>query len=185
MKFAGLKTLDMKVFRDARGVFVKPFHEGLFRELGLETDFKEDFYSVSAKGVLRGLHFQTPPEDHSKLVYCSRGSVLDVALDLRVGSPSYGETFSIELNDTNGKAVFIPKGFAHGFVALTDDATVHYKVSTVHAPANDSGILFSSIGFDWSKALGSLKTPTVSERDRGFQKLADFKSPFTYEGTAR
>lgn len=182
MNFAGLETIDMKVFRDARGVFVKPFHLGLFRELGLTTEFKEDFYSVSAKGVLRGLHFQIPPEDHSKLIYCSRGRVLDVAVDLRIGSPSFGKTFSIELSEANGKALYLPPGMAHGFVSLTDDATVHYKVSTMHSVAHDKGILWSSIDFDWSAAVGSNKAPIVSERDAAFEKLSDYKSPFKFEG---
>ncbi len=182
MNFAGLKTVDMKVFRDARGLFVKPFHFGLFQELGLATDFKEDFYSVSAKGVLRGLHFQIPPEDHSKLIYCSRGRVLDVAVDLRNGSPSFGKTFSVELSEANAKALYLPTGMAHGFVSLTDDATVHYKVSTMHSSAHDTGILWSSIDFDWAAALGSIKAPIVSDRDAAFGKLSEFKSPFKFEG---
>lgn len=175
----------MKVFRDERGLFIKPFHAGLFAELGLETDFKEDFYSVSKKGVLRGFHFQTPPEQHSKLVYCSRGSILDVVVDLRVGSNSYGECSSLELSESNGKALFIPEGMAHAFLALSDEATVHYKVSTVHAPAFDSGLLWSSVGFDWSSYLSGRSQPIVSPRDAGFQALKDFTSPFKFSAGDR
>lgn len=182
MKFAGLKSLELKMFKDQRGVFVKPFHEGLFAELGLETVFKEDFYSVSKKGVLRGFHFQIPPHDHSKLIYCSRGAVVDVALDLRVGSPSYGECFSTELTESNGRALYIPSGMAHAFLSLIDDSTVHYKVSTIHVPSHDTGILWSSVEFDWHEALGKNETIVTSERDSKFSELSDFVSPFFFSG---
>lgn len=160
---------------DRRGRFVKVFHERIFEERGLETKFAEEFYTVSAQGVIRGMHFQRPPADHAKLVYCVHGAVFDVVLDLRVGSPAYGQCEAFELNAENGEFVYIPKGLAHGFCALTDESTLVYKVSTVHSPENDCGVLWNSIGVDWP-----VREPILSTRDQGFAPLADFESPFRY-----
>lgn len=163
---------------DRRGRFVKVFHQRIFEERGLETQFAEEFYTVSARGVIRGMHFQRPPADHAKLVYCVHGAVLDVVLDLRVGSPAYGQCAAFELNAENGEFVYIPQGLAHGFCALTDESTLVYKVSTVHSPENDCGVLWNSIGVDWP-----VREPILSVRDQGFAPLAAFKSPFHYTGS--
>lgn len=176
-KLKGCLKLIPKTFVDQRGQFTKVFHEKTFKDLGLETTFKEEYFSVSYRGVLRGMHFQTPPEDHVKLVYCSQGSVLDVVLDIRRGSPTYGQVEAFELTGNKGECLYIPKGFAHGFYTLSESATMVYKVSTMHSPSNDEGILWSSFGMKWPN-----QHPTLSQRDSSFAPLDDFRSPFTYHG---
>lgn len=161
----------MRVY-DPRGVFVKTYHEGLYRELGISLEIREEFYSVSRKDVIRGMHFQLPPHEHDKLVYCTRGAVRDVLLDLRKGL-GYGQVSSVDVSDVNGHIVFIPKGVAHGFVSLTDEALMLYKTSTVHAPESDCGILWDSFGFDWGVAM-----PVISARDQQHQAFSEFASPF-------
>jgi dTDP-4-dehydrorhamnose 3,5-epimerase len=160
-------------FHDARGLFLKTYHEATFRALGLCTDWREEFVSTSAKGVLRGMHFQVPPEQHTKLVICLAGRVLDVVLDLRAGSPTYGACASVELSPERANALYVPAGFAHGFLALEDGSTMLYKVSSMHAPAQDQGLRWDSIGFDWP-----ITAPILSMRDAGFGALADFQTPF-------
>jgi dTDP-4-dehydrorhamnose 3,5-epimerase/CDP-3, 6-dideoxy-D-glycero-D-glycero-4-hexulose-5-epimerase len=157
---------------DERGIFVKTFHADLFTGLGITFDIREEFYSTSKKGVLRGMHFQLPPHDHDKLVLCTEGRVLDVLLDLRSG-PGYGRTAAVELTDENLFEVFIPKGVAHGFLALSDDALMLYKTSSVHAPSADSGIQWNSFGFDWGIA-----DPITSKRDKGHPAFEAFVTPF-------
>ncbi|MBJ6727756.1 dTDP-4-dehydrorhamnose 3,5-epimerase family protein [Geomesophilobacter sediminis] len=164
-------------FRDDRGSFVKTFHHGLFTELGLNTDWREEYYSVSHPRVLRGLHFQLPPHDHEKLVYCSAGGVLDVVLDLRRDSPSYGRHELFELNAERANLLYLPKGVAHGFYVTDGPATMLYKVATVYAPAHDTGIRWDSAGIPWPDA-----DPVISQRDRSFAPLAEFVSPFTMGG---
>lgn len=169
----GLQVIRPLVFQDARGSFVKTFHVGLFRECGLEFEPREEFFTTSAKGVLRGMHFQLPPAAHSKLVYCIAGRVLDVVLDLRKSSPTFGRFCSRELSATNREMFFIPVGFAHGFLALDDGATMVYQTSTVHSPVQDAGVRWDSFGFDWP-----VKNPVLSERDKSFPESRDFPSPF-------
>jgi dTDP-4-dehydrorhamnose 3,5-epimerase len=175
--FPGCFQLVPDIRRDERGSFVKVFHEDIFRQHGLRTDFAEEYYSVSRQRVLRGLHFQTPPREHAKLVYCVQGSVLDVAVDLRVGSPTYGQHIEYTLSDDNAHMLYLPAGVAHGFYTLSPQALMMYKVTSTYAPENDSGILWSSIGIDWPDA-----DPILSERDRRFAALADFASPFSFQG---
>jgi dTDP-4-dehydrorhamnose 3,5-epimerase len=158
---------------DERGTFVKTFHTERFAELGLPVDWLEEYYSNSHRGVIRGMHFQTPPHDHEKLVYCMQGRVLDVVVDLRKASPTFGRHMSVELDAARGHGLLIPKGMAHGFLALTADVLMAYKVTTVYAPANDAGIRWDSFGFDWG-----VDQPIVSARDRAHPALADFHSPF-------
>jgi dTDP-4-dehydrorhamnose 3,5-epimerase len=158
---------------DARGRFLKLYHEPSFRALGLAVDWPEDFVSVSGKGVIRGMHFQAPPFEHVKLVTCLAGRVLDVVLDLRADSATYGQCAALELSAAAGNGLYIPAGFAHGFLALEEDALVHYKVSCAYAPDHDHGILASSIPFAWPVA-----SPILSNRDRAFPALADFVTPF-------
>lgn len=159
-------------FEDQRGSFVKTYHEGLCKTLGVNLDIQEEFYSVSRKDVIRGMHFQLPPHEHDKLVYCTRGAVTDVLLDLRTG-PGYGRVVSAELSGKNAHLVFIPKGIAHGFAALTDETLMLYKTSTAHAPEADCGIRWDSFGFDWDIA-----EPIISARDQQHSLFADFVSPF-------
>ncbi|MEI9959673.1 MAG: dTDP-4-dehydrorhamnose 3,5-epimerase [Limisphaerales bacterium] len=172
-KLPGLQIIRPRIFRDERGSFVKTFHAGQFRELGLEFEPQEEFFSTSAKGVLRGMHFQLPPAAHIKLVYCIAGGVLDVVLDLRKNSPTFGHTCACELSAANREMLFIPVGFAHGFLALEDGATMVYQTSTVHSPTHDAGVRWDSFGFDWP-----MKHPLLSERDKKFPALRDFHSPF-------
>lgn len=163
-------------FTDDRGSFVKTFHHDIFHQQGLETDWREDYYSVSRKGVLRGLHFQLPPHDHAKLVYSTEGRVLDAVLDLRIGSPAYGQHVLFELTAETANMIYLPKGVAHGFYTLSNRATMMYKVSTVYVPACDTGILWNSAGIPWPDSH-----PVVSQRDKSLPALSDFTdNPFRY-----
>lgn len=167
------------VFGDSRGVFAKLFQDTLFREAGVETRFPEWACSRSTRGVVRGLHFQVPPVAQDKLVYCVRGEVLDVAVDLRKGSPTYGcfETFLLDDRDFHG--VFVPKGFAHGFAALSDVAVVSYLMSAEYSQEHDAGILWSSLPIDWP-----FEDPILSDKDRNLVPFDRFDSPWTYEPTS-
>lgn len=170
---AGCFEIQPRIFEDSRGRFIKPFQQSWMLEHGLEGGFSEDFYSVSAKGVLRGLHFQEPPHDQAKLVYCTRGAAFDVAVDLRRHSKTYGRFQAFELTAAKGNSLYLPKGFAHGFYALEDGTTIVYKVSAEYSPAHDKGVLWSSLGIPWPNP-----SPVVSVRDAAFPKLADYVSPF-------
>ena len=170
---SGCYELQPIVRADSRGKFVKTFHTEYFAENGLETSFPEQYYSVSRKGVLRGMHFQLPPHAHSKIVYCTAGSILDVALDLRTGSPTYAKHISLEISADKGNMLYLPEGLAHGFYSVTE-ATVAYNVGTVYNPESDAGILWSSIGMEWPNT-----NPYLSERDTTFPTLNEFQSPFT------
>lgn len=172
-KLSGCYKFNPKVIGDQRGRFVKIFHEPSYATLGLETKFAEEYYSVSHKNVIRGLHFQVPPMDHVKMVYCLEGHALDVVLDLRVGSPTYGQFEMFELNAINSSSIYIPKGMAHGFCALSENTVMVYKVSTVYSPEHDAGILWNSVGIPWP-----ISEAVLSTRDQSFPTLADFKSPF-------
>jgi dTDP-4-dehydrorhamnose 3,5-epimerase len=171
----GVKILKPFVFADTRGDFVKPFHEGQLAEHGISMAVKEEFFSTSQTGVLRGMHFQLPPHAHQKLVYCITGRVLDVLLDLRTDSPSYGSCAAFELSAANRHLVYIPVGFAHGFLCLEDNSCLVYKTDAVHAPSADSGILWNSFGFEWP--LNGID-PVISSRDLTHPAFANFASPF-------
>ena len=159
--------------RDHRGRFVKPFHQDDFRENGLELEIREEYYSVSRKNVLRGLHFQLPPMATVKVVTCVSGSILDAVLDLRVDSPTYGRHFTAELSEAKGNLLFIPKGLAHGFHTLSDEAIVLYLCSEVYSQEHDSGLRWNSAGIEWR-----VKDPFVSEKDSGLPAMDQFDSPF-------
>ncbi|SMC39080.1 dTDP-4-dehydrorhamnose 3,5-epimerase [Sporomusa malonica] len=178
-KIPGCFELLPDVHCDHRGVFVKTFHEEIFSNYGLITSFAEEYYSGSHKKVLRGLHFQAPPMDHIKMVYCVQGSVLDVVVDLRVGSPTYGQFEAFQLSADLHNMIYIPRGLAHGFYVQSEYAIMLYKVTTVYSPEHDCGISWSSIGYSWPDS-----TPIISARDSDFIDLKDFKSPFRYEGSA-
>ena len=171
----GCFELQPRVLTDARGDFVKTFHQDWFQEHGLRTDWVEQYYTKSRKGVLRGLHFQLPPHDHAKLVYCTAGEVMDVALDLRKGSPSFGRHVCLTLRAASGNLMYLASGLAHGFYTLSDSATMVYNVTSVYSPACDSGIRWDSAGIAWPD-----QAPTLSERDQGFVGLGSFDSPFRF-----
>ena len=175
-KLAGCYKFSPKIIGDVRGRFVKIFHEPSYTALGLETNFAEEYYSVSHNNVIRGLHFQVPPMDHVKMVYCLEGHALDVVLDLRVGSPTYGQFEMFELNSFNSSSIYIPKGMAHGFCALSENTIMVYKVSTVYSPTHDAGILWNSVGIQWPTT-----EVIMSARDQNFPTLEHFESPFIYE----
>jgi dTDP-4-dehydrorhamnose 3,5-epimerase len=176
----GVVELRPVVVRDWRGTFAKTFHRDLFAAHGLRTDFVEEYYSVSHARVLRGLHFQLPPHDHAKLVYCAEGSVLDVALDLRVGSPTFGEHVRRELDAVAGLCLYLPPGLAHGFYVLQAPAIMVYNQTSVYVHSHDAGVRWDSAGIAWPDA-----DPVLSDRDRDFPALADFRSPFTFTPAAR
>lgn len=171
----GVYEIEMFHAQDERGSFTKSFHRQTLEAHQLNGDFRESYFSVSSPGAIRGMHFQLPPHDHQKLVYCNAGALLDVVLDLRKGSPTYGKTASFELSGENHKALYIPTGIAHGFKAVKENTMMTYLTGTEYAPEHDAGIRFDSFGFDWSEPR-----PIVSERDRRFPKFTNFESPFTF-----
>jgi len=177
LRVPGVVEILPRVFADARGTFVKTFRSDFPAEYGIATVYAEEYYSVSKRGVLRGMHFQLPPHDHDKLVYCTAGEVLDAVLDLRVGSPTYGEAATVTLTGERANMLFIPRGCAHGFYTLSESATMMYKVTSVYAPQHDAGIRFDSAAIEWPAG-----EPIMSDRDKGFPALRDFASPFRYEG---
>ncbi len=168
-----VRELRPKLFSDVRGLFVKTFVRTEFARLGLRTDFAESYYSLSHERVVRGMHFQTPPHDHAKLVYCLTGRVLDVVVDLRRREATYGHVSTTEISSDIGNLLYIPPGFAHGFLVLEAPAIMLYHVTSEYAPAADAGFRWDSIGFNWPEPC-----PVVSARDAGFQSFADFISPF-------
>ena len=166
---------------DARGWFTEPYNRATFAALRIETVFVQDNHSYSALAfTLRGLHFQTPPRAQEKLVRCIRGRVFDVALDVRRGSPSYGRWVGAELSAANGDQLFIPTGFAHGFVTLEPDCEVTYKCSDSYAPDHDGGVRWDSAGIDWPIPAGVALA--LSDKDEVQPPLAGFDSPFSYDG---
>lgn len=178
MKFVTTLMKDVFVinshyFADERGTLVKPFEYNEYSSKGLQCNYEETFYSVSKKGVLRGFHFQLPPKTSEKLVWVSHGIILDAVLDLRTRSETYNRIFSIELSAKNHKAVYLPKGMAHAFCVLSNEATVHYQVSNGYSPDNETGIKWNSVNFNWP-----VENPIVSERDNDLPDLKSFKSPF-------
>lgn len=174
-KLAGVYIVEPPAFQDGRGTLVKVFLHQTFVEQKIPLNIRESYYSISHKHVIRGMHFQVPPHDHSKLVYVSRGSITDVVLDIRAGSPTYGKYITLELSEDNHRMVFIPVGFAHGFLATQDNSCVVYSQSTMRVSEAEGGIHIDSFGLDWGVAQ-----PILSKRDQAFPTLAEFKTPFTY-----
>jgi dTDP-4-dehydrorhamnose 3,5-epimerase len=162
---------------DDRGMFLKTFQIDAFESAGLAVRFAEEYFTLSKKGVLRGMHFQVPPYDHAKVASCLSGSVFDVVLDLRVGSPTFGKAESVVLDRDGHCQIYIAPGIAHGFYALTDDVLMYYRVTSLYAPQYDMGVQWRSVPVVWPNA-----TPTLSVRDAGFPAIEDFVSPFRYEG---
>lgn len=180
-KIKDVLIIEPKVFKDSRGYFFESFSQREFDEkvtsiLGHTIKFVQDNESMSIYGVMRGLHFQRPPFTQSKLVRCVKGAVLDVAVDIRKGSPTYGQHVAVELTEDNHRQFFIPKGFAHGFAVLSETAVFQYKCDEFYHPEADGGIsiLDDSLGIDWritDKAI-------LSEKDTKHPLLKDFNSPF-------
>lgn len=170
-----LKILEPKIFEDIRGQFVKTFTDEFFKLQGLDINIKETYYSISHKNVIRGMHFQIPPDEHIKLVYVPQGEIIDVVLDIRKNSPSYGKFFEIKLSAENRKVLIIPKGLAHGFKSLKNNTNVTYMQTSCYSPNNDKGINYNSFGFDWK-----CSNPKLSDRDLSFPSLNDFITPFVY-----
>lgn len=169
----GCLELRPNVVKDERGMFVKIFQRDQFRAAGMAVDFAECFQSVSRKGALRGLHFQRPPADHDKLVYCASGEIFDAVLDLRGDSPAYGRHAAFWLDALRCNVLYIPRGLAHGFQVVSDEAVIVYLVTSTHSPLHDDGIRWDSAGIPWP-----IPRPIVSSRDTAFGALSDFKSPF-------
>lgn len=176
----GLKIIEPRVFTDARGYFFESYSLRLFDEEVAKTVFVQDNESKSVKGVIRGLHFQRPPFAQAKLVRCVQGAVLDIAVDIRKGSPTYGQHVAVELSEDNHRQFYIPHGFAHGFAVLSEEAVFQYKCDNYYCPECDGGIsLFDdSLGIDWHI---DLKDAILSEKDHRHPLLKDFDSPFLFQ----
>lgn len=176
----GVVIIEPKVFKDARGYFFESFSQREFEERVSKINFVQDNESMSSYGVMRGLHFQCPPYTQSKLVRCVKGAVLDVAVDIRKGSPTFGQHVAVELTEDNHRQFFVPRGFAHGFAVLSETAVFQYKCDNFYAPKADGGISIKddSLGIDW-------KIPTdkalLSEKDTHHVCLKDFDSPFSID----
>ena len=173
-KLDGCLQIELPFFQDQRGDFIKTYQGSAFESFGINFKCAEEFVTTSSRNVIRGMHFQIPPFDHEKMVYCLSGKVKDVVLDIRTGSETYGLFEIFELDGNCPTAIYIPKGFAHGFRALEDNSVMSYRVSTEHDSATDLGIHWSSFGCDWG-----ITEPVVSLRDDAHQPLHKFKSPFT------
>ena len=175
----GVVIIEPRLFKDDRGYFFESFSEREFNTQVREVKFVQDNESMSSYGIMRGLHFQRPPYTQSKLVRCVKGAVLDVAVDIRKGSPTYGQYVAVELTEENHRQFFVPRGFAHGFAVLSETAIFQYKCDNFYHPEADGGIsiLDDSLGIDW-------RIPTdhaiLSEKDTKHPLLKDFDSPFDF-----
>lgn len=149
-----------KIFSDHRGVSIKPYNVDIFKAMGVIHDFAEDLMVTSHKGVVRGLHFQKPPYEQAKLIWCIKGSIFDVAADLRMNMPGFGNIRCFSIDSKKHNIVYIPAGFAHGYQVLEDDTIVYYKMSSVYSPEYESGIRYDSLGIQWP-----VENPVLSEKD--------------------
>ncbi|MCM0755164.1 dTDP-4-dehydrorhamnose 3,5-epimerase [Desulfovibrio aminophilus] len=177
-EFPGLLLIEPRVFRDARGFFLETWSREAFRAAGLDVDFVQDNHGHSGvAGVLRGFHFQRPPKAQAKLVWVARGAVLDLALDLRRGSPTYGRVFRQELSSRNHLRLFLPRGFAHAYLTLEPGTDFCYKVDAPYAPETEGGILWNDPDLDcrWPVA-----EPVLSDKDLLHGRLRDFETPFVF-----
>ena len=171
----GLIIFEPEIYKDNRGSFFESWNVKKFKDIGIDDHFVQDNQSNSSKGILRGLHFQKPPNAQAKLVRVIRGSVLDVAVDLRSNSSTYGKHYCIVLSDKNFKSFYIPKGFAHGFVALEDNTIFSYKCSDMYNKESEGCLLWNDqdLGIDWN-----INNPIISQKDMQGQHFNDFKSKF-------
>ena len=179
-KLDSVVIIEPKIFDDARGYFFESFSQREFEEKVRKINFVQDNESMSSYGVMRGLHFQRPPFTQSKLVRCVKGAVLDVAVDIRKGSPTYGQHVAVELTEYNHRQFFVPRGFAHGFAVLSKTAIFQYKCDNFYAPQADSGVSIKDekLGIDWQIPIDKA---LLSEKDTLRECLKDFDSPFTYD----
>lgn len=173
----GLLVIEPQVFRDARGYFVETYNEERYQQAGITARFVQDNQSCSSYGVVRGLHFQRPPYTQAKLVCCTQGRVLDVAVDLRKDSKTYGQWYSVELSEENKRQFFIPRGFAHGFSVLSEKAVFTYKCDNLYHPEADGGILLSDpdLKIDWRIPENER---ILSDKDTKHPLLKDLNNPF-------
>jgi dTDP-4-dehydrorhamnose 3,5-epimerase len=176
LSIPGCYEITPPVYKDHRGVFTKTFNADVFGVYGLQNVFKEQYYTHSNQGVLRGLHFQIPPADHAKLVCCLKGEVLDVMLDLRVGSPKYAQHEKIRLSSASSNTVYLPAGIAHGFYTISDSLLL-YNTTTSYARELDCGIRWDSLDIQWTSG----GVPIISKRDSELPLFNEFISPFTYK----
>ncbi|HCP40227.1 MAG TPA: dTDP-4-dehydrorhamnose 3,5-epimerase [Cryomorphaceae bacterium] len=173
-----LFLIEPRIFGDHRGYFFESYNKDDFERAGISVNFVQDNESFSGEGVVRGLHFQAPPKAQGKLIRVQKGRVLDVAVDIRKGSPTYGEHFSIELSGENKKMMWIPPGFAHGFATLEDDTVFLYKCTDTYSPEHQGSLLWNdpALSIDWG-----VENPKLSAKDQVSPILKAFYSPFTYE----
>ena len=173
----GLLVIEPQVYKDARGYFVETYNEQRYREAGIDAVFVQDNQSCSSYGVVRGLHFQRPPYCQAKLVCCTVGRVLDVAVDLRKNSPTFGQWFGVELSEENKRQFYIPKGFAHGFSVLSNQAIFTYKCDNLYHPEAEGGLLLSDpeLAIDWQIPE---ELRIISDKDKKHPRMAEFDSPF-------
>lgn len=183
-KIPGVLIIEPDVHGDHRGYFMETYSKKKYEELGVNVEFVQDNMSFSAqKGTLRGLHWQNAPMAQSKLVSCTKGTVIDVAVDIRKGSPTYKQWVSVELSAESKRQFFIPQGFAHGFLTLTDDVEFRYKVDNFYSKEHDRGIRYDdpTVGVDWGGLLNGIE-PVLSEKDKNGPLLDDSDANFTFEG---
>lgn len=175
-KLHGLCILEPRVFEDVRGYFLESYNKETFKKIGIDVDFVQDNQSLSSKGTLRGLHFQKPPYAQAKLVRVITGSILDVVVDIRLGSKTYGEYFSVVLSGKNKRMLYIPEGFAHGFLSLEDNTLIQYKCSDLYNKESEGGVVWNDpdININW----GIDYEPIISDKDKNNIFLKNFKSPF-------
>lgn len=181
--FPGLILIEPDVFGDNRGWFMESYNYKKYSEIGINQVFVQDNHSFSAdRGTLRGLHFQNGEMAQSKLIRCVKGSLLDVCVDLRVGSPSYMQVYSVELSEGNKKQLFVPKGFAHGFMTLTDNVEIEYKVDQPYSKEHDSGIRYDdpSLSINWSEFVPDVEF-ILSEKDLSLKNISDTHINFRFE----
>lgn len=181
-KIPGVLIIETDVFKDQRGYFTETYNKSKYEAMGITTEFVQDNRSFSAqKGTLRGLHWQNPPFAQAKLVSCFRGAVMDVAVDIRKGSPTFGQWVSVELSDKNHRQIFIPRGFAHGFLTLTEDVEFCYKCDNVYNKAAEGGMRYDApeVNVDWGSLLMGIE-PVLSEKDLTGPALEDSDNQFVY-----
>lgn len=177
-KIPGTFIFEPKVFHDERGWFMESWTDQIFKDIGLNINFVQDNHSYSKdKGILRGMHFQCEPKPQAKLVRCCRGAILDVIVDIRKGSPTYGEWFSVELSSENKLQLFVPRGFAHGYLILQDHTEVLYKLDGLYSGELDSGFMWNdpAVGIDWG-----IDAPILSEKDQNMKSLEDSDANFIF-----
>ena len=175
----GLLIIEPTVFTDDRGCFLESYNKKKFEKAIGKISFVQDNETKSSKGVLRGLHFQKPPYAQAKLVRCIEGRVMDVAVDIRKGSPTYGKHVAVELSGENKRQLFVPRGFAHGFSVLSDSAVFTYKVDNIYAPESDTGIRYDDkdLSIDWGLAFDEVQ---LSEKDKNLPSFKDLESYFKF-----